>query len=187
MSNDYLDKAAFLAALTNTHEKTIDSYFLGGRVLIREITARQRLLAQQAAQSENPDEPDNALYQAMLIQMAVVDPETGTADAHGRIDPRTRRPLFTVEEIRDLVEARWGAVNALVNEITDLAALGPQAMFSGSDAADSGERDQGSRTEGTGDAAAQDESAGSGDDGSGAAHVDNAGTLDRSELIEDAG
>lgn len=182
MPNDYLDKAALLAALTHTHEKTIESWFLGGKVLIREITARQRLLAQQAAHTENPDEPDNALYQAMLIQMAVVDPDSGTPS-----DPRTRVPLFTVEDIRELVDARFGAVNDLVNEITSLAGLGPAAMFSGSDTADSGERDAGALSPGSGEAAPQDEGQGSGDDGGRSALPDGASKVNRAKPKRAAG
>ncbi len=163
MPNSYLSKAALLSALTHTHEKTVDGYFIGGTVLIRELTARQRLTAQQAAQAENPDEPDNGLYQAMLIQMCVVDPDSGTVGADGRIDPRTRTPLFTVDDVRDLMESRWGAVNALIEEITSLAGLGPQAMFSSDPPADSGERNQGAGTAGPGDAAGEAAGPGTGD------------------------
>lgn len=157
-----LTKAQLLAALTQTHERKITISFLGGEILIRELTARQRLLAQQAAQAENPDEPDNALYQAMLIQMCVVDPDTGVADAMGRIDPRTRAPLFSVEDIQNLSDARYAAVSSLIDEITSLAALGPQAMFSGGDAADSRERDAGAGAAGTEDTPGEDETEGPG-------------------------
>jgi len=169
---DYLSKAALLAALTHTHEKTVDGYFLGGQVLIRELTARQRLIAQQAAQAENADEPDNGLYQAMLIQMCVVDPESGTKGADGRIDPRTRTPLFTIDDVRDLMESRWGAVNALIEEITSMAGLGPAAMFSSDTPADRPERDAREGVEGTGEAAGADADQGTGDDDQRAALVD---------------
>jgi len=138
---EYLSKAALTAALTGLHEKAYTSPFLGGTILIREITARQRLQANQAAQAESPDAPDNALYQAMLVQMAVVDPESGTPGPDGAIDPRTRRPLFSADEVRNLAESRSIAFSDLVDEITALAALGPQAMFSGSPAPDRPERD----------------------------------------------
>ncbi len=160
---DYLSKAALLAALTNTHEKDIYSTFLGGRVLIRELTARGRLLAQQAAQAENADEPDNGLYQAMLIQMCVVDPATGVADVHGHIDPRTRTPLFTVDDVRNLMEARYSAVSTLIDEITSLAGLGPAAMFSGDQAADSPERNAGEGAAESGNATGEAADPGSGD------------------------
>jgi len=172
---DYLSKAALLAALTRTHEKEVDGYFLGGKVLIRELTARQRLIAQQAAQAENPDEPDNGLYQAMLIQMCVVDPESGVNGADGRIDPRTRTPLFTIEDVRDLMESRWGAVNALIDEITSLAGLGPAAMFSSDTTPDRPKRGKGARAQGSGDAAGEPAGAGTGDDDQRAALADQSG------------
>ncbi len=159
----YITREQILAALTHTHEREIDSPFFGGRVLIRELTARQRQQAQQAAAAENPDEPDNALYQAMLIQMCVVDPNTGVADATGRIDPRTRTPLFTVDDIQNLTDARAASTSLLINEITTLAGLGPAAMFSGGDAADSGERDTGAGVAGDENPAGEDEAAGASD------------------------
>lgn len=171
----YLDKAALLAALTNTHEKTIDSPLLGGRILIREITARQRLHAQSAASAENELEPDNALYKAMLIQMAVVDPNSGVRDMQGRIDPRTRAPLFTVEELLDISNGRVLAIDQLIDEITTLAGLGPAAMFSGGDAPNSSERDAGASIGGVGATAIGDEAQRTGDDDKRSAHSGRAG------------
>jgi hypothetical protein len=183
----YATKDQLLAALTHTHEKEIVSPFFGGRVLIRELTARQRMLAQQAAQAENPDEPDNALYQAMLIQMCVVDPESGTADGAGRIDPRTRAPLFTVEDIRNISDARYAAVSSLIEEITSLAALGPQAMFSSNPPADGSERDAREGAAGSGDTAGEDESARSGDADGRDALAGDTGAGDGAEPSADAG
>lgn len=184
---DYLSKDALLAALTHTHEKTVESYFLGGKVLIRELTARQRLMAQQAAQADNPEEPDDGFYQAMLIQMCVVDPESGTPDAGGHIDPRTRAPLFTVEDVRNLMEARYGAVTALIEEITSLAGLGPAAMFSGNHAADGGERDAGAGAQGVSDAAGEVADQGTGDTDERGALADDAGAADGAKPGGDAG
>lgn len=181
MPNDYLDKAALLAALTHTHEKIVDAPFLGGKVLVRELTARQRLLAQQAAHAENPEEPDNAMYQAMLIQMCVVDPDSGIADASGRVDPRTRTPLLTVEDVLNIYDARSGAVNGLIEHITSLAGLGPAAMFSGDSQANGSERDAGAGAPGSGEAAPQDEGQGSGDDGGRSALPDGAGKVNRAK------
>jgi hypothetical protein len=173
-----LTKDQLLAALTYTHEKEIDNPFLGGRILIRELTARQRLLAQQAAQAENPDEPDNALYQAMLIQMCVVDSQSGTADSTGRIDPRTRTPIFTVEDIQNLSDARFAAVSSLIEEITSLAGLGPAAMFSGNPAADRSERSAGAGIEGVGDTPREDEAEGLGNSDGGIPLASDDGTGD---------
>jgi hypothetical protein len=163
MTNGFITKNALLAALTQTHEREVTSAFFGGKVLIREVTARQRLLAQQAAREDNPEDPDNALYQAMLIQMSVVDPDSGTRDSSGRIDPRTRTPLFSVDDVQNLTNARFGAVNELVEEITSLAGLGPMAMFPSDQSTRSGERNEGTRAEGSGDAVAGDADQGSGD------------------------
>ena len=181
-----LNKAQLLAALTHTHEREIISPFLGGRVHIRELTARQRMLAQQAAQAENPEEPDNALYQAMLIQMCVVDPETGTADSTGRIDPRTRAPMFSVEDIQNLSDARFAAVSSLIDEITSLGGLGPAAMFSSGDAADGSERDAGASATGDESPAGEDEAARLGDPDSGGALASDPSTGDGAEPEHDA-
>lgn len=182
----YLDKAALLAALTHTHEKTIESTFLGGQVLIRELTARQRLLAQQAAQAENPDEPDDAIYKAMLIQMCVVDPDSGTPGADGRIDPRTRTPVFTITDVINLSDARPLAMQALIDAITELAALGPQAMFSGHPTADGGERDARAGDSGVSDAARTDADQGTSNPDERGALPDDAGAADRAEPRGDA-
>jgi hypothetical protein len=155
-----------LALLTETHEQVVTSPFFGGRrVLIREITARQRLQANAAAQAATPDNPDNALYRAMLVQMSVVNPQSGTPYADGRpgpdgaplIDPRTRTPLFTIEDVADLADGRDLALDALVTKIAALAGVGPRAMFRRSAPADGAKRDARTGADaagGTGDPAA---------------------------------
>jgi hypothetical protein len=180
----YADKATLLRALTQLHEQTIDDAFtrqlFGGAVLIREITARQRQDANEAAQAQDPEKPDNALYRAMLIQQAVVDPESGQPYADSRrgpdgailIDPRTRTPLFTLADVVLISDGRDIATNELTTRIASLAALGPQAMFSGDPAPDSGERDQGPGAEAPGDAPPGDVPPGTGDADGGAAYAD---------------
>ena len=171
----YADKATLLRALTQLHEETIDGAdtlaLFGGAILIRELSARQREAANDLATAENLDTPDNALYRAMLIQQSVVDPSSGTPYADGQtgndgaplIDPRTRTPLFTVNEVLLLAEGRTDPITKLTNRIMALSALGPAPLFRGGDAADSGERDQGAGDPPAGDAAPGDAGEGSGD------------------------
>lgn len=140
----YISRQELLAALTGTHETVYESDLFGGRaVLIREITGRQRLLANEAATQENPDAPDNALYRAMLIQMAVVDPDSGVRGPDGAIDPRTRRPLLTVDDVQSIADGRDRAVEQLIDAIVGLSALKPVHLFRRHSAADGGERDAG--------------------------------------------
>lgn len=157
---EYADKATLLRALTQLHERTVESPMFGGAVLIRELTARQRQNANDAATAQDPEQPDNPLYRAMLIQQSVVDPESGTPYADGRrgpdgdalIDPRTRAMLFTIDEVLVLADGRDQPINDLANTISALSRLGPDAMFSGDSAADGGERDPGAGAEDAGSA-----------------------------------
>lgn len=167
---DYADKATLLRALTQLHERTVESPMFGGAVLIRELTARQRQNANDAALAQDPDQPDNPLYRAMLIQQSVVDPDSGGPYSDGRrgedgepiIDPRTRMPYFTIDEVLLIAEGRDQPTNDLANTIGALSRLGPDAMFSGDSAADSGERDQGA-----GDPTPQYDATGDADPGTG--------------------
>jgi len=158
----YLDKAALLHNLTALHEKTVTSKLLGGAVLIREVSARARLAANEAATAENPDKPDQSLYWAMLIHEGVIDPET-------------KDRLFTIDEALTIVEGRDYAVQELVGHITTLAALGPRAMFRGGAAADRPQRDAGAGAHAPGDAAGGATGGGSGDDDGRAALPDGEG------------
>lgn len=171
----YADKATLLRAITDLHERTIDgdeaTHLFGGAVLIRELTARQRDAANTAALAENPDQPDNDLYRAMLMQQSVIDPATGTPydppryddDGSLLIDPRTRRPLFSVHDVLLLADGRDKRVSALVDLIMALSALGPAPLFRGGATADGAERDQGAGDQAPGDATAGDARAGTGD------------------------
>lgn len=161
----YLSKSALLAALTSTHERTIEASVLGGAILIREFTARQREAANAAAVAENPDDPDNTLYRAMLMQQCIVDPESGTPDATGNIDPRTRTPLLTTEDVLNLASSRSGAFGFIWDQLVELAAMGPQSLTFRHPAHDTGERDAGAGAGEPGDPAGGDAEAGPGDDG----------------------
>ena len=171
----YADQATLLRALTQLHEETItdaDALALfGGAVLIRELSARQRQNANDAATAENPDQPDNTLYRAMLVQQSVVDPTTGTPYPDGRtgddgaplIDPRTRATFFTIADVLLIADGRADPILTLTNRIMALSALGPTPLFRGGHAADRGERDQGAGDPPTGDAAEPDSNPRSGD------------------------
>lgn len=127
--------ASIRAALLDLHEIVIDEpavrRHFGGALLIRELTAAQRIMAAAAARADNPDEPDVGLLQAMYVQMAVVDPASGTPYADGRvgddgqprIDPRTRAPLFTAEDVAALVGARQAPVALIVEAIENLGQM----------------------------------------------------------------
>ncbi len=164
----YASAASIRAALLDIHERELDAppvvAFFGGAVLVRELTAGQRLRAAAAARADNPDEPDMALFHAMLIQLSVVDPDSGAPYADGRadddgrpqIDPRTRRPLFTADDLPLLVEARDLPMTVILNAVDDLGALKPRHMFRRGAAPDGGERDAGAGDPAAGDAAGAD-------------------------------
>jgi len=132
---------AIRSALLTLHERTIDDpravAFFGGPVLVRELTAGQRLRATAAARYDNPDEPDVALYNAMVVQLCVVDPASGDPYADGRrddagaplIDPRTRKPVFAPDDLPALIEARDAPIGLLLDAIFDLGALLPRHTF----------------------------------------------------------
>jgi hypothetical protein len=164
MSPEFLSKSALFASLVGINEKVVESDLLGGAVLIRELTARQRLIAREAATKDTEDEPDNALYYAMLIQFCVVDPETGVAGPDGTVDPHTRAPLFTPQELAVLAEGRASAVQLLVEQITSLSAMSPVSLRQGDQASERGERGprQGHRAGGAAAGGAADQ--GTGDD-----------------------
>ena len=161
----YLSKAELLHNLTALHERTVTSKLLGGSVCIREVNARARLAANEAAMAENPDRPDQSLYWAMLIHEAVIDPET-------------KERLFTLDEALTICDGRDLAVQELVSHITTLAALGPRAMFRRRPSADGAQRDAHAGAEAPGDAAGADADRGSGDDDGGAALPDGKGDSD---------
>lgn len=154
----YITRDDLLAALTETHEKTIAPALFGGAsILIRELTARQRTQANEAALRENPDVPDNSLYRAMLIQMSVVDPESGSAD-----DPRTRTPLLTIDDVLNIADGRDEMTNTLVSEITSLSLLAPRHLFPSNKPADRPQRDahEGAELSGSGDRKARNQRTG---------------------------
>ena len=131
------------------HEQVLDSPVLGGKVLIREFTARQRVEMTEAANEEDPERPNQTLYRAMMIQYSVVDADSGTPYADGRldrvtglpaIDPRTRTPLFTIDEVVDLMDGRALPSQTLVDAISALSAVRPDALFPSNSATNGGER-----------------------------------------------
>jgi hypothetical protein len=162
MTLDYLSKAAVLHALTSTHEQTVTSAMIGGSVLVRELTARQRQLANDAATAENPDAPDQVLFRAMLLHFSLVDPTTGTPGPDGTIDPRTRTPLLSIADALDVVDGRQAAVDELIVAITSLAALGPRAFKSAAPPSDALQRDAGAGTDADGSGTARNADAGTG-------------------------
>lgn len=151
----FLTKDQLRAALTDFHEDIVSSIYLGGDVLIRELTALQRMAANEAAQNEG-GEPNNYTYRAMLLQMMIVDPQTGTPYADGRrhpetneplIDPRTRTTVFTSDEIYDLMEGREVLVDELLTRGLRLSRLLPSDFRRRGVATDTAEHDAGPSTE----------------------------------------
>ena len=169
MTTGFLDKSALLGAVVGLHEKAVTSPLLGGTVLIRELTARQRLIAREAAARESEEEVDTALLYAMYVQFCVVDPDSGTPGPDGTIDPHTRRPLFTPQEVQALAEGRALVLDMLVGEITSLSALSPVSLQPGNPQARGGKRDAGQGAGARGAAAPGQAAAGAGDDDGGGA------------------
>jgi hypothetical protein len=153
-----------LAALTAIHEQPLDypAWGLTG-VLLREFTARERQYAQEAVQAEAGEaDVDQILFRAMLIQRCITDPATGRPYADGRpgpdgspaIDPRTRTPIFTVEEIQEIADGRAIIFNHIWDDLLALAAAAPADLFRGDHEDVSSERD--ARASTGGDAAEPD-------------------------------
>lgn len=155
----YLDKSAILARLTDFHEETVNSPWLGGDVLIRELTAGERMSAQEACtytDESGAPQFNGTYHRGMLLQMMIVDPNTGEPFADGRrdprtgaiqIDPRTRTPLFTSDEITILIEGREGPVNALIDRGLRLSRLLPDAFRDRAAPPNGSERNAGSGAE----------------------------------------
>lgn len=155
----YLSKAALKHALTSLHEETVESALLGGAVLVREPTAMEKMSAVEASRGDDPEAPaDEVIARAFILQRCIVDPETGTAGPDGVIDPRTRAPLFSPDEINDLINSREQAMNFLYQRVARLGALLPDAFRSGTEAADDTRAD-------TGASAGEDQPHDSGDPG----------------------
>lgn len=129
-----LTRTAVLSALTTLAESTVDIAALGGPVTIRELSARQRQQAQDAATAADPESPDNALYRAMVVQMGV-------------IDHATQAPLLTPEDVAVLANGRDRVMQRLAVAILELSEALPGHLKSGSDPADKGQRDTAPRAE----------------------------------------
>ena len=121
-----LTRAALLAALTDLAEQTIDEPLLGGAVHIRELTAKQRQQATEAALASDPESPDNALYRAIIVQCGV-------------IDPATRQPLLTAEDVQTLSDGRSEAVQRVAVAILKLSEALPDATFPGNSSPNAGQ------------------------------------------------
>ena len=154
-----LSKAEIVRRLTNFHEQEVVSIYLQGTVLLRELTAAQRLQLQEASQGAAEDGtpiPDYYTPRAMELQMMIVDPASGVPYADGRIDPatgqpridpRTRVPLFTPDETADLLNGREGAVNELIAAGRALSRLHPDDFHSGTASPNAAQRDTGAGVE----------------------------------------
>jgi hypothetical protein len=190
-------RTRLLDAMQGIHEKPIDHPQLGiTGIILREFTARERQYANEAVNADNPADPDQILYRAMLLQRCLTDPATGKPYADGRIDvstgqpaidPRTRTPVFTVADVQELADGRAVLFNTLWDELLEVASMSASAMFSRHSAADGAERDQGAGDQGTPEVATGNADQGSGDLSERAPHADEPGTADGAELGDAAG
>lgn len=153
-------RTRLLDAFQGVHERPIDypQWGISG-VLLREFVARERQAANEATVLDNADNPDQILYRAMLLQRCITDPSTGVPYTDGRldastgqpaIDPRTRKPIFTIDDVTELAEGRSLLFTTLWDDLLEVASMSQGAMFSRRAAPNGGERDQGAGTEGTG-------------------------------------
>lgn len=140
----YLSKAALRQALLALHEEVVESPLLGGAVLVREPTAYEKLGAVEASRGDDPEAPaDEVIARAFILQRCIIDANTGTPGPDGRIDPRTRAALFTMDEVNDLIGARELPMNLLYQRIARLGGLLPDAFRDGDTAADDARPDPG--------------------------------------------
>lgn len=160
-------RARLKAALTDLHERALDypEWGLTGAVL-REFTARERQYANDAVQAEaGAADVDQILFRAMLLQRCITDPDTGQPYADGRagpggqpaIDPRTRAPIFTLDDIQDIADSRAILFNRIWDDLLALAAAAPESLFPGDRADVGSERDAGAGAEGAEEAPGGDE------------------------------
>jgi hypothetical protein len=181
-------RTKLLDAFQGVHERPIDypQWGITG-VLLREFTARERQAANEAVTLDNPTDPDQILYRAMLLQRCITDPATGGPYADGRIDlstgeraidPRTRTPVFTVEDVQELADGRSILFNVLWDDLLEVAGMSSAAMFSRGDAADGAERNQGAGVEGAGATIDGAPSEGAGDTDERAPHADEPSEAD---------
>lgn len=181
-------RTRLLDAFQGVHERAIDypQWGITG-ILLREFTARERQAANEAVMLDNAADPDQILYRAMLLQRCITDPATGTPYADGRIDlstgqaaidPRTRNPVFTVEDVQALADGRSILFNTLWDELLEVAAMSGGAMFSRGGATNGGERDQGASDQGAESVASGNADQGSGDTDERTAHANATGEAD---------
>lgn len=127
MTKGYLSRAALLSALTTLEEQDIHEPLLGGPLRIRELTAAERQQAQQAAWAAGTaDNPDNAIYRALIVR-------------YGVIDPATKDALLSAEDVASLAHGREEAVKRVAVAILSLSEALPGSLKSGDPAADQGE------------------------------------------------
>lgn len=136
-TNGYWDADALLHACTHLAEKEL--VYAGKKVHIRELSASQRLAANEAAVKANPDEPDNALYRAIIVQCGV-------------IDPVTKAPLFPPSAAPLLAQGREQPIRYLASEILQLSEALPSDLFRGDPAPDDGQPDTETGVEAGGEA-----------------------------------
>lgn len=114
-ANDKLTREAFLKAATSLHEDQADSGALGlGLVWIRELTARQRLDIQEAAQERNAEGEvmgaDEGLYRALIIQASLIDGPGGD-------------PVLTMDDVPRLAEKGRDCLRLLATAALNLSWL----------------------------------------------------------------
>ena len=119
----------------------------------------EKTSAVEASRGEDADAPaDETIARAFILQRCILDPESGEADSTGRIDPRTRRPLFSPEEVNDLINTREVPMNLIYQAIARLGAMFPDAFRGGDQTTDDAGAD-------TGASASEDPPTDSGDPG----------------------
>lgn len=181
-------RTRLLYSIQHIHERPIDHPQLGiTGVLLREFTARERQYANEAVNADNPADPDQILYRAMLLQRCITDPDTGAPYADGRldastgqpaIDPRTRAPVFTVADVTELADGRSLLFNTLWEELLEVATMTGAAMFSRDHQTDRPKRNKRAGAEGTPEALDRAPDEGLSDDGGGVAYAGQPGTAD---------
>jgi hypothetical protein len=175
-------RTQLLDAIEGVHERPINYPQFGvSGIILREFTARERQAANEAVTLDNADNPDQILFRAMLLQRCITDPETGEEYKDGRrdpttgkpaIDPRTRRPIFTVTDIQSIADGRAALFNTLWDDLLEVASMTGAALFSRDHAADGSERGTGEGDQGAGSAVDEDAGKGTGNADERAAHVD---------------
>lgn len=131
LNRDALLKACSPESLI-TVEEDID--MLGGTVLIRELSAQQKMDSLEAAKDADTKQFNTALHNCIVMQMCV-------------LDPGTKELLLSADDIPVLLSGRAGPVERIAARAWALSEAAPDHLKSGDSGPDERQQDAGNRAQ----------------------------------------